>query len=95
MANHTTQEEFASARELAARWGCKRDTVHARLQSAGVARLVFGPKSHRWRWEDVFAYEANVTVEASASAAQVTPSQDRTRSYGKKGPVGRRQRVTT
>jgi hypothetical protein len=91
MPNATMQDEFASARQLAARWGCKRDTVHARLNAAGVARLEFGPKSHRWRLEDVLAYEASITVEPAT--AQVTPLPDRTKVNGKKGPIGRRQRV--
>jgi hypothetical protein len=57
----TPQVVYISAKDIALRWSCTTETVFARLGAAGVAEYCFGPRTVRWKLEDIEAYELSRT----------------------------------
>ena len=54
---HPGRDSLVTAAEIAERWQVHRDTVY-RIPESELPSVKLGPKTRRYRWADVVAYEA-------------------------------------
>ena len=54
---HSGRDSLVTAAEIAERWQVHRDTVY-RIPESELPSVKLGPKTRRYRWTDVVAYEA-------------------------------------
>lgn len=66
--DHNDEQVFVSARQLAIRWDCSRNSAHRTAERAGIAKVFLGGGRNgmvRYKLSDIIAYERSRSVRAS------------------------------